>query len=416
MKVLMLGWELPPFFAGGVGIVCNEMARALHEKGVEITFVMPSGPKGMNVPHVKKLLVANNLCSDEQINIKVRTVDSLLTTAYQSSEEYDEAYKQHIRSLTDSGDSSSKPLYGKNLIEEVHRFAAKVALIAGEEDFDIIHAHDWTTFPAGIAAKNVTGKPLIVHVHITEFDKTGGVGANPQVYALEKDGMDNADLVIAVSEWTKQRLVNSYYQDQKKIRVVHNAATKMNDSYFYDGGNLKEKDKIVLFAGRVTLQKGPDYFVEAAKLVLEHDPNVTFIMAGSGDMLPSMISKAASLGIAHKFIFPGFYNRQEAEKLFSMADVFVMPSVSEPFGIVPFEAQIKKTPTIISKQSGISEVLSHCLKVDFWDVHDIAAKVLALVNYPTLNKTMATNGYVEAKTSNWETFAARCIDVYKELC
>ena len=360
MKVLMLGWELPPFFAGGVGIVCNELAKELTKQGVEITFVMPSGPKGLSVPHIKKILVANNLHSNAAI--KIKKVDSLLA-AYQTPEQYEETYRQHLK---DVGGSEGKPLYGKNLLEEVHRFAAKVALIAADEPFDVIHAHDWTCFPAGIAARNVSGKPLIVHMHITEFDKTGGMHANPDVYRIEQQGMQQADLVIAVSNFIRNRCIHNYFIDPAKIRVVHNAATSMNESVHYDGGRLKEKDKIVLFAGRITLQKGPDYFVDAAKIVLDHDPNVTFIIAGSGDMLPQVIDKVARLGISHKFIFPGFYNRDEAEKLFSMADVFVMPSVSEPFGVVPFEAQIKKTPTIISRQSGISEVLNHCLKVDFW--------------------------------------------------
>ncbi len=409
MKILMLGWELPPFFAGGVGIVCNELARALTNEGAEITFVMPSGPKGMSVAHIKKLLIANNLFSDTKI--KIRKVDSLLE-AYQTSEQYENAYE---RVLAEKGDSSGKKLYGKNLIEEVYRFAAKIALIVEEEEFDVIHAHDWTTFPAAMAAKNVTGKPLVVHMHITEFDKTGGTHANPDVYRIEKEGMEAADVVVAVSSFVRNRCIHQYFIDPNKIRVVHNAATSMNESISYDGGRLKDKDKIVLFAGRITLQKGPDYFVDAAKMVLDKNPDVTFIMAGSGDMLPDMIQKAAHLGISHKFIFPGFYNRDEAEKLFSMADVFVMPSVSEPFGVVPFEAQIKKTPTIISRQSGISEVLNHCLKIDFWDVKDMAAKILALLQYPTLNGTMATNGYVEAKRSNWADPARKCLSIYREL-
>ncbi|MBD3209549.1 glycosyltransferase family 4 protein, partial [Candidatus Woesearchaeota archaeon] len=401
--------ELPPFFAGGVGIVCNEIARALTDNGVDVTFVIPSGPKGMNVPHIKKVLVANNLLADDKVDII--QVDSLLT-AYQTSDQYDEAYQSY---LAERGDSSGKPLYGKNILEEVHRFAAKVALIAKHESFDIIHAHDWTCFPAGLAAKNVSGKPLIVHMHITEFDKTGGMHANPDIYHLEKTGMEQADLVIAVSEFVKRRCINDYFIDPEKVRVVHNAAISMKEAEVYDGGRLKDKDKIVLFAGRVTLQKGPDYFVDAAKLVLEQNPNVTFILAGSGDMLAPMIQKAASLGISHKFIFPGFYNRDEAEKLFSMADVFVMPSVSEPFGVVPYEAQIKKTPTIVSNQSGISEVLQHCLKVDFWDVKELAAKILALLHYQILNGTMAQNGYWESKNSTWDKPALKCINLYKKL-
>lgn len=410
MKVLMLGWELPPFFAGGVGIVCDELARELTKQGVELTFVMPSGPKGMSVPHIKKLLVANNLCSDTKIHIK--KIDTLLS-AYQTAEEYEQAYEKH---LSEIGDSAGKPLYGKNILQEVHRFAAKVALLVQDEEFDLIHAHDWTTFPAALAAKHVSGKPLVVHMHITEFDKTGGDHANPEIYRIEREGMLGANLVVAVSDWVKRRCVHQYHIDPAKIRIVHNAATSMNESIEYAGGRLKDKDKVVLFAGRVTMQKGPDYFVDAAKLVLDRNPDVTFIMAGTGDMLPNMIEKAAALGISNKFIFPGFYSRDDAEKLFSMADVFVMPSVSEPFGVVPFEAQIKKTPTIISKQSGISEVLNHCLKVDFWDTKMMAAKILALLQYPTLNKTMGMNGYWEAKKSSWDVPAAKCIGLYNELC
>ncbi len=410
MRVLMLGWELPPMYAGGVGVVCDELARALTKKGVEVTFVMPSGPNNFSVDHIKKLLIANNLFSDAKI--KIRKVDSLLS-AYQTSEQYANDYKHALKF---GGDSSDKALYGKNMLEEVYRFAAKVALIAEEEEFDVIHAHDWTTVPAAIAAKNVSGKPLIDHVHITEFDKSGGLHANSEIYKIEKMGMDQADRIIAISHLIKNRCINHYFADPNKIRVVHNAATTMDENYSCDGGALKEKDKIVLYAGRVTIMKGPDYFVDAANLVLQKNPNVTFIIAGAGDMLVPCIEKAAQYGISHKFIFHGFYNLDEREKFFSMADVFVMPSVSEPFGVVPFEAQIKNTPCIISKQSGISEILNHCIKIDFWDVKKMASNILALLQYPTLNKTLTANGYHEAKSSTWDAPAQNCINIYQELC
>ena len=405
----MLGWELPPVYAGGVGIVCNEILRELDKKDVEVTYIMPAGPRDFNVGHVKKLLVANNLFSDAKI--KIKKVNTLLT-AYQSSDEYDTAYAKQLKAL---GDSGTEPLYGKNMLEEVYRFAAKVALIAQDEDFDIIHAHDWTTFPAGLAAKRVSGKPLITHVHITEFNKTGGMHANPHIYAIEKEGMEKADMVVAISHLIKNLCTEKYFIEPNKIRVVHNGSTAMDDSVFYDGGDLKKKDKIVAFLGRVTLQKGPDYFVDTAKVVLDHDPNVTFIMAGSGDMLGSVIEKAASYGIAHKFIFHGFYTMADANKIYSMADVYIMPSVLEPFGVVGYEAMMKKTATIISHQTGMSEVAQNCLKIDFWDTRETAAKVLALLKYPTLNNTMSINGFYEAKKSTWEKPTSQCVNLYNEL-
>ncbi|MGV8161770.1 MAG: glycosyltransferase family 4 protein [Candidatus Nanoarchaeia archaeon] len=413
----MLGWEFPPFFAGGAGIVCSELSEALVQRGVDITFVMPSGPeevyKGldskMSTDYAKfKILIANN--KYKNIKVKVKKISSLLH-AYATTESYDQAYN---KLTSTAGEKFSGPVYGKNLKEEVYRFAEQVKLLAQEEYFDVVHAHDWVTFPAAVALKKMTGKPMVIHVHITEFDKSGGVHADPDIYKIEKEGMDNADRVITVSHKIRETVINKYFINPDKIKVVHNAATHMDESVTYDS-SIKKTDKVVLFAGRVTLQKGPDYFVEAAKKVLEIAPNTTFVMAGSGDMLNKMITKTAAMGMANKFIFTGFYNRAQAEKLFSMADVFVMPSVSEPFGVVPYEAQIKKTPTIISKQSGIAEVMYHTLKVDFWDVDQIANKILALLSYPSLHTQITEQGYHEAKSAVWDVPAAKCLNIYEEV-
>jgi glycogen synthase len=415
----MLGWEFPPFFAGGAGIVCSALSEALVHKNVDVTFVMPSGPEDVyagldqkiSTQHSKfKLLIANN--KYKNVKLKVRKISSLLH-AYSTQESYNQAYSK-LTTLA-GGKYPGGPIYGKNLKQEVYRFAEQVKLLAEEEQFDVIHAHDWVTFPAAIELKKMTGKPMVIHVHITEFDKSGGLHADPDIYKIEKEGMDFADRIITVSNKIRDTIIQKYYVRPEKVRVVHNAATPMNESIQYDSSLIKTTDKIVLFAGRVTLQKGPDYFIDAARKVLDKAPNTTFVIAGTGDMLNKMIEKVAHLGMAQKFVFTGFYSREQAEKLFSMADVFVMPSVSEPFGVVPYEAQMKNTPTIISKQSGIAEVLNHTLKVDFWDIDQIANKILALLFYAPLHKTISDNGYTEAKNTMWDVPAAKCLNIYNEL-
>jgi len=409
MKVLMLGWELPPFFAGGVGMVCYHLTRALCQQGIEVTYVMPFGPRMIRSDYMK-ILVADNLFP--RMRFQLKEVDSFLG-AYATPESYNGELKKYLLSL--SPESRAKALYGPNVFQEAYLFARKVKMIAQQEEFDVIHAHDHWTFPAAIAAKEASGKPLVVHVHITEFDKSGGLSVNQRVYDMEREGMQAADLIIVVSNFVKQRLMNNYGVPDWKIRVVHNAAEPIDPNIDHDASKIKETDKIVLFIGRITLQKGPDYFVEAAKKVLEKDENVKFIMAGSGDMLPRMIERVVQLGIADKFIFPGFVNRDEVAKLNKIADVFVMPSVSEPFGIVPLEAMSQETPAIISKQSGVSEVLNHVLKVDFWDVNDIASKILALLYYRNLHNEMKQHGLVEVRNMTWDRPANQCVDIYNEL-
>ncbi|MFC1722545.1 glycosyltransferase family 4 protein [Nanoarchaeota archaeon] len=413
MKVLMLGWEFPPFFAGGVGMVCYELTKEMVKRGdVSLTYVMPSGPRDVKDSHVN-ILVANNLVADSQI--KIHRIPSTLG-AYMTEEQYQKNITK-LRELGHDADNkrdNTKSLYGKNLLAEVDRFAQKVSLIAAQEDYDVIHAHDWTTFPAAIQAKKKTGKPFVAHVHITEYDKSGGAGADPHIYAVEREGMHTADKVIAVSNFVKQNLIERYGVPTDKISVVHNGANEMNASVSYRH-IIQDTDKVVLFAGRVTLQKGPEFFVDAAAKVVPHFKNVKFVVAGSGDQLTNMIEQATEAGIAANFVFHGFYTRDEAEKLFSMADVFVMPSVSEPFGIVPFEAMCKGTPTIISKQSGCSEVIDHTLKCDFWDTDTMANQIVGILRHSELRKEISENGKREVDTFTWEEPAQKCIEVYQEV-
>jgi glycogen synthase len=409
LKVLMLGWEFPPFFAGGVGMVCYHLTKALCDQGVDITYVMPFGPTMVRSDYMR-ILIADHLFP--KMRFQLKGVPSLLG-AYSTPESYEQDLKRYLISANPT--ERTKALYGPNVFKEAYLFAEKVKMIALSEEFDVIHAHDHWTFPAAIAAKKVTGKPMVVHVHITEFDKSGGMSVDQRVYDMERAGMEAADLVIAISNYVKLRLMQNYGVPEWKIRVVHNAAEPSNHDVEHDASKIKETDKIVLFIGRVTLQKGPDYFVEAARKVLDYDPNVKFILGGTGDMLPRMIERVAQLGMADKFVFPGFINRDEVMKLNKIADVFVMPSVSEPFGLVPLEAMAQETPAIISKQSGVSEVLNHVLKVDFWDVNDIASKIIAVLHYKSLHSELKQHGLTEVRNMTWDTPAAKCVSIYGEM-
>lgn len=412
MKILMLGWEFPPFFAGGVGTVCYELTKNLVENhpDCEITFLMPYGPEDAENSHVN-IKIANNIVSDAKVKFKKIKVDSLLGS-YISSEEYE----RKIESVESLGKTNfSGNLYGKNLLDEVKRFAAKVKEIVKDEKYDIIHAHDWTTLPAAIAAKEATGAKYIAHVHITEFDKSGGEHAHPEIYAVEKEGMDKADKIIAVSKFVKSRLTEQYHQNPNKIDVIYNGASSFSDTK-HEKGDFEEKNKIVLFLGRVTLQKGPEYFIDAAKIVSEHMDNVKFVFAGTGDMLSNIIEKSAAMGLSDKIIFAGVVKpRENVEKIFSMADVFVMPSVSEPFGIVPLEAIAKGTPTIISNQSGISEVLVNTMKVDFWNVKDMANKIIGVLKYKELQNELSSNGLKELSKFKWDEPTSQIVKLYGEM-
>ena len=393
MKVLMFGWEFPPLSSGGLGTACYGLTKSLSKKGVEITFVLPYS--GDIDADFLKIIPAGN--------VKIRNISSFLQP-YMSSQEYKKSL----------GKKPQPKIYGSTLFEEVARYTLAAEKIAEEEDFDIIHCHDWMTFGAGIRAKKKKNKPLVLHVHATEHDRTGGHQVNQHVYDLERHGMHKADKVIAVSNFTKTKIMDHYGLPSEKIRVVHNAVD-FSQHYYDEDFGIKKTDRIVLFLGRITLQKGPDYFVHAAKKVLGHEKNVKFVIAGSGDMEPFIIEKAAELGIADKVLFAGFLNQDDVERAYKMADIYVMPSVSEPFGITALEAMKYKTPSIVSKQSGVSEVVRHCLKVDFWDVDEMSGKIIALLRYKPLHETLKEDGYFEVKRFSWDTPAEKCIQVYNEL-
>jgi len=402
----MFGWEFPPYNSGGLGVACLGLTRALSARGAEITFVMP---KTLDL----KSPWARIIFADGK-SVLTRSVNTILSP-YLTSRSYAYARK---RVAGAGGDSD---IYGHDLMSEVMRYAAMGGEIAKEEEFDVIYAHDWLSFGAGIEAKRVSGKPLVAHVHATEFDRCGGpLGVNHDVYEIEKAGMEAADVVIAVSQLTKNIIVNNYGIPEGKVRVVYNG---IDATTAPTGGNglprlraLKASgNALVLFLGRVTLQKGPDYFIRAAKRVLEHNPKVMFILSGSGDMDQKVMELAASLGIADHVIFTGFLKGPESAEVYAAADLFVMPSVSEPFGITPLEAMRLGTPVLISKQSGVSEIVKNALKADFWDVDEMANQILAVVGFPGLRQTLSTNGTQEAETITWAEAAQKLDGIVHEF-
>ena len=396
MKVLMFGWEFPPFNSGGLGTACYGLTKALSRNKVEVTFVLP------RTEEVKSEFV--KLIPAEDSSLTMVEIDSPLI-GYVSSKEYQS--ERHAL-------GGHRSIYGKNLFAEVERYARKAASIAAKYKHDIIHAHDWLTYKAALKAKEVSGKPLVVHVHATEFDRTGGNGVHQYVYEIEKEGMRKADAIIAVSNYTKKKIVEHYGINPHKITVVHNGVD-LNKTHFDNTKQGLFNHKVVLFLGRITLQKGPDYFLYAAKKILDYNRNVAFVIAGNGDMQPFLMEKAAELGIADKVLFTGFLRGEDIDKAYQMADVYVMPSVSEPFGIAPLEAIRNGTPAIISKQSGVSEVLTHCLKVDFWDVHELANKIIGVLEYKELQQELRENSAKELPKFDWDGPAQRCTELYTKL-
>lgn len=391
----MFGWELPPYNSGGLGVACYHLAKALCKKNTEVIFVLP-----------RKVNVSSRdfsiLFADARI--RVHTIESPLEP-YITSKTY----------LSFMSENAKSRIYGNNLFEEVLRYGRQAKKIARKEHFDIIHAHDWLSFPAGVAAKKVSGKKLVVHVHATEFDRTGGTGVNPLVYEIEKWGMENADKIIAVSNLTKNMVIEKYGIPAEKIEVVYNATEPPGDIYNAMTAPISKHKSIVLFVGRITLQKGPDYFVEAAAKVLAHTKDVLFVMAGDGDMYHHMIQKAASMGISDNFLFAGFLRGSQLTSLYKSADLYVMPSVSEPFGLTAIESLQCGTPILISKQTGVGESLTHCLKVDFWDTHEMAAKILAILRYKELGEVLSEQGRAEAGKFSWDKSADQCIHLYNTV-
>jgi glycogen(starch) synthase len=501
LRVLMLGWEFPPFITGGLGTACYGLTKALDRQGVDVTFVLPKTIPADGASHVRLVTPGSTverasgrlpkpvgapaavvrqpsrtptplppapdarMTSGEQESWH-RIVAEFQTTRFievpgEFPSVYDSARSdspariaeavrmmrdagwsiERIRTLAKAGafpeltrdpvehaletalpETADRPKqsatarsadaadYSGDLLGMADRYARFVVDATRGIEFDVIHAHDWLTYPAGLAIAKLSGKPLLVHVHSTEFDRSGE-HPHQQIYNIERRGMHGATRAIAVSMLTKNVCINRYGVNGAKIDVVYNGVDL--DPAAAGIEKIESKDKIVLYFGRITMQKGPEYFIQAAKKVLEYMDDVKFVVAGSGDQAQRMIEMAATMGIGNKVLFTGFLRGRDIARVFSMADLYVMPSVSEPFGIAPLEAMSHNVPVLISKSSGVSEVLMHALKVDFWDIEDMADKIIAVLRHPPLSRQLVEHGNFEIRGINWDGAATRTIRCYE---
>jgi len=422
----MFGWEFPPHITGGLGTACYGLVKGLAKNNVEVIFVVPKA-YGDEEADIVKIVDASDIeinqdtlsMEDFWKKITFMEVGSNLIP-YVSPEEFLKISSENILEKTEINQTIFRSKYkftgeyGKDLLEEVSRYALVAGALALNNNFDVIHAHDWLTYPAGIAAKSVSGKPLVIHVHATEFDRSGE-NINQNVYDIERKGMLAADRIITVSNYTKNIVVSRYGIDESKIFTVHNAVEFDKDLHENSHWRKTVPEKVVTFLGRVTFQKGPDYFVEAANLVLSKYKNVRFVMAGSGDMLNRIVKRVAELQISDRFHFTGFLKGDDVNRMFMQSDVYVMPSVSEPFGISPLEAMRAHVPVIISKQSGVAEVLKHALKIDFWDIDAMADAMYGLLNYNGLSNMFRRLGQEEVLGLKWENAAKQINEIYHSV-
>lgn len=390
MKILMLGWELPPHNSGGLGVACLQLCKTLTKKGADITFVVPYAEKHDNIDFMN--VVSANIAET-----------SLISGVYDSA---------------DYGMSKSSKLSG-DIMEVHHLYAKAMETVVDQQEFNVIHAHDWLTFRAALRARELSGNPLILHVHSVESDRAGGNKGNPFVREIEQTGMMLADKVVAVSELTRQKIINEYDIPADKVMIAHNG---MDIDYMYelDPDNsyvalarLKSQGyKVVTNVGRLTIQKGLTNFLYAAKAVIDKRPKTIFLVVGSGDQHRELLRLGATLGISKNLIFTGFLRGKQWRDAFGIADLFVMPSVSEPFGLTPLEAIIYDTPSLISNQSGIAEVLHSALKCDFWDTNKMADQIISVLDHGSLHSHLLSNAKNELKHLSWDKTADKLMSEY----
>lgn len=417
MRALMFGWEFPPHILGGLGTASFGLTKGMAKCGdIDITFVIPKpwGDEDRSFAHI----IGANTTPIVWRDVDWNTVASQIGSTCDPQLYYD--LRDHIyadfnyRYTNNLGCIEFSGRYPENLLEEINNYSIVAGVIARTIPCDVIHSHDWLTYPAGIHAKSVTGKPLVIHVHATDFDRSRG-NVNPDVYRIEKDGMDHADHIITVSNLTRNTVIEKYGINPDKVTTVHNAVEPLSPDIMAIQMPRNPKEKVVTFLGRITMQKGPEYFVEAAAQVLRKTSNVRFVMAGSGDMMNKMIRLAAMRGIADHFHFTGFLKGKQVYEMLKSSNVYVMPSVSEPFGISPLEAMQVGVPSIISKQSGCAEILNNVVKVDYWDVDAMADAMYSIITYQGMYNQMKVEGKREVDEIKWEYAGAKVIDIYHKV-
>ncbi|MBO5720686.1 MAG: glycosyltransferase family 4 protein [Bacteroidales bacterium] len=417
MKALMFGWEFPPHILGGLGTASYGLTKGMHKCGdMDITFVIPK-PWGDEEKGFANIIGANNTPVVWR-DVDWSTVENQIGKTMNPQTYYDlrnNIYADfnyiHTNNL---GCIEFSGRYADNILEEINNYSIVAGVIARTVPCDVIHSHDWLTYPAGIHAKQITGKPLVIHVHATDFDRSRG-NVNPDVFRIEKDGMNYADHIITVSNLTRQTVIEKYGISPDKVTTVHNAVEPMSEEIMAIEMPRNPKEKVVTFLGRITMQKGPEYFVEVAAQVLRKTNNVRFVMAGSGDMMNKMIRLAAERDIADKFQFTGFLRGKQVYEMLKSSDVYMMPSVSEPFGISPLEAMQVGVPSIISKQSGCAEILNNVVKTDYWDVDAMADAVYSIITYPAMYTHMKEEGIREVNEIKWEYAGQKVIDIYRKV-
>ncbi len=426
MRVLMFGWEFPPHISGGLGTASYGLTKGMATlDDLEVIFVVPKA-FGDEDQTVVRLVGANQVpMSFRKVYYKgfrrsLETIEvSSKIVPYTDPEDFWRVTRSEVAGYKMFVQTDGKGMvdfsgkYEGNLMDEINKYAIVASVIAEENDFDIIHAHDWLAYPAGIAAMEVSGKPLVIHVHATDFDRSGG-SVNPDVYRIEKNGMDAASKIITVSNLTRDIVIHKYFINPDKVETVYNAVdpVKISERLMIKKGF---DEKVVTFLGRITMQKGPEYFIEAAYKVLQAMDNVRFVMAGSGDMMERMMRRAATLKITDRFHFTGFLKGADVFSLLDMSDVYIMPSVSEPFGISPLEAMQSNVPVIISKQSGVAEILTHAVKTDFWDIDAMADSIYGILNYPALANMFIKKGKEEVIRLKWDNSARHVKEIYTRV-
>lgn len=401
MKVLTFGWEFPPQKNGGLGVACYGLTKELLNDGIEVIFVLPKTQETSGD--------ARFLFADDERLIKVLRTDVSIKPYMQGDSTVD---------VIVGYDSEGKPIIrSRTIIEEAHRFAHQASLIAQTEEFDVIHAHDWSSYLAGVAAKKASGKPLILHVHATSFDQAASNNVDPAIYKIEKECFEMADKVVTVSQFTKNIVVNKHFTPAEKVDVVHNGCDMFETPQLPPTlAELKRQGKkIVLYHGRISIQKGVDHFIRAARRVVDVDNNVVFIISGSGDMLCQIIEQVGAAGLSDNVKFAGALWDEDRDRMYQSADLMVMPSVSEPFGLVPLEALQHGTPSVVTKQSGVAEVLTHALKVDFWDVDEMANQILCSLRYPVVRQQMVNEGREQMRKMSWKVAAQKMQQLYRSL-
>ncbi len=417
MKALMFGWEFPPHILGGLGTASYGLTRGMSmQEDMDITFVIPK-PWGDEDQSFLKIIGANNTPVTWR-DISWETA-KLRFEKFMDPQEYyklrDNIYADfNYLKTNEFGCIEFSGKYPDNLLEEINNYSIVAGVIARSYDFDIIHSHDWLTYPAGLHSKTITGKPLVLHVHATDFDRSRGA-VNPVVYNIEKNGMDHADHIICVSNLTRQTVIEKYHQDPSKVTTVHNAVEPLSPEIMAIERITEVPEKVVTFLGRITMQKGPEYFVDAATQVLKNTNHVRFVMAGSGDMMNKMIRMVADRGISDKFHFTGFLKGKQVYEILKSSDVYVMPSVSEPFGISPLEAMQCGVPTIISNQSGCAEILQNVIKTDYWDVDGMADAIYSICTYKGMEDFLRVEGKKEVDEIKWEYAGQKVRDIYNKF-